>query len=138
MGSWDVYSFTNDDVMDLLGLPIECRIPTMDFEEKQPGEEVAIQELVKDLYRLELSDPHTVLYDLLEKAVYTITLIGIVVVFVANGYTVPKNILAIALNNLTDLFIDEGYSTWYGEKWPYRMRGMTREMQFLAEALNQY
>ncbi|MHA1619610.1 MAG: hypothetical protein ACTSVZ_10050 [Promethearchaeota archaeon] len=99
MGSWDEFSFSNDDVMDLLQVPIANRtlmVSCVDFRHHP----FSLQEIINLWYSFSFKDRIALLDDILKKDPCELETVGIALMFAGNKFLISNAFATISLGTL--------------------------------------
>ncbi len=133
MGQRDYYSFSNDLVMEHLGIPKPERNAMIGSADEIP-DGMDLGQAIKEFYPLEYDDPRTAIDAALNRANFETPSAGITLLFVGNGYEVPDLVLSFAIEWLGRALSDEENL----RKWGYpekRARCIHEELLLLIRTL---
>ncbi len=134
MGTWDVFSFSNDQLMDLIEISAGNRslmIASLDFRH-QP---FSLQEIINLWYRFEWDDPHGLLDEILKDELLRMDSVGIALMFLGNGVFVSNYFTAVSLETLIEMATSDAYLDAWGENRAARETAICAEIYFLAKNL---
>ena len=134
MGTWDVFSFSNDQLMGLLEIPAGYRssmIASLDFRH-QP---FSLQEIIHYWYEFEWDDPHGLLDEILKNELLKMDSVGIALMFAGNGVFVSNYFTALSLETLVEMATSDAYLNCWGENRAARETAIIAEIYFLAKNL---
>lgn len=137
MASWDVYSFSNDRVMDLLQVSGSNRI-LMISSKDTAHDSLTLQEIISKFYSFTLDDPQALMDEILSKELFENDTVGIAVLFAGNNIFYSEGLISTSIKILAHWLLDEEYLKTWGKYKEMRKRSIIEEICLLAKFLAEY
>ncbi|MHA1673806.1 MAG: hypothetical protein ACTSYI_09255 [Promethearchaeota archaeon] len=134
MGIWDIFSFSNDDVMDLLQVPIANRtlmISSTDFRHHPHS----LQEIIEVWYEFDWDDPVALLDDIVKDDFLIEDSLGVALMFAGNGVFISNYFVAISVKTLVQMVTSEPYLADWKDHRAARETAIYAEIYLLAKTL---